>query len=438
VKLNRLISTGGHISAKALLIAGFFVLFSNTAHAVTLHEWTSVTPEGEGTFSFSSGSYQVGLSLTYSDAVDVAVNGNSTGNTAAICREGSSLGNPIDLDSAANRSYVDATYGHSCDEYVGQNVYIWAKVGANFSIAYGQYEQDNWIPFSSVGIDEGAGSANFTYLSGFSSTYNTRFLDVDVTASSSNSTITVDYFLDSEEINTLISEFNPTQVKLSLAERSTSTTFESVGIAINNASSGTSTIVTTYFDSSFLENGKTYDLLIQFNNLDNILTESGHPFPDSYVYVTFTVESGSISEQDNEFYDTTSFIDPDNYQYQQCSITQIGNCITNSLAFLFVPSSSSLQGFSNLSDSLSGKFPFAYLYDFNDSINALFTTAETESLEITYAFSTFGDLTLISKDMIEDVPLSATIKLLLGYLLWIMFSVHMYRRILKIFNPSPI
>ena len=124
------------------------------------------------------------------------------------------------------------------------------------------------------------------------------------------------------------------------------------------------------------------------------------------------------------------------YQYQPCSITEIGGCISNAFAYVFYPSPSSIDSFTNLYDQLSTKFPFAYFTDFNDSIGSIFSGATTASLAITVPFGSIGEIDLISAEQIQAVPYTELIRTTLGALIWIMLGLTIYRRTQKIFNQD--
>jgi len=128
---------------------------------------------------------------------------------------------------------------------------------------------------------------------------------------------------------------------------------------------------------------------------------------------------------------------PDIQDTQNCDDTSgIGWAICTTVVFLFYPSEGAINNFTNLYDTLSTKFPFAYFTDFNDSIGSVFTGATTASLAITVPFGTYGEIDLISAEQIEAVPFTSLIRTLLGALIWIMLGLTIYRRTQKIFNKE--
>jgi hypothetical protein len=268
------------------------------------------------------------------------------------------------------------------------------------------------------------------YSFGFNSVYNTRFTDIAVTGAG---TVNVDaeYYLDGDEINDEVAEFNPTQVRFRIGLRPSSTlSGQTESISFE---AGTSSVDT---DFSGLSDG-TYDLIVSFSNVGCVLGLSPCPFPESYVYTDFTISSGVLSSTGTlEFYDA---LEPfPSYEERACGLTELDGCIVNALNALFVPSSSAVGNFTEVYDTLETKFPFAYVYDLDEQLDLLYETNQTATATIGYDFAGLGTLTLISKAQLEAIPLSSTIRTILGYLLWLMFGLQVYNRSLQIFNTNPV
>ncbi len=268
------------------------------------------------------------------------------------------------------------------------------------------------------------------FISGFNATQQTRFTDL-VISGTSTVNLNAEYFLEEDEINVLVSESNPNLVRYQYALRPSST-FSGQSETINALSFGTSTQSTNI---TGLADG-VYDILITFSNVGCSLGLAPCPFPNSYVYTDMTISGGVLNATGTlDFYDSTS---PSLESiYQECGITALSGCITNSFLFLFVPSEASLSNFSSIQTSLQTKFPFAYVYDFQESITDLYNSPTTTAIEITVPFATYGNITLMSAGLLSSVPFASTIKLILGYLMWIMFAYQMYARGLRVFNTNP-
>jgi len=265
---------------------------------------------------------------------------------------------------------------------------------------------------------------------GFNSVTNTRFTDLSVTGTSTI-VINAEYFLDLSEIDTTVNEFNPTQVAFRTSLRPSST-FSSVSESIDNTISGTSTASTTLIG---LVDG-VYDLNITFAN-NGTLFGNPRPFEKSYIYTEFTISSGTLQSVGAlEFYDGRT--PPNPQSYQPCGITNLSGCLINAGMYMVYPSTESLEQFSEIYTTMSGKFPFAYFTDFNDSIMSVFTASTTHSLALEVPFGNFGTTTLISAEMIESFPLTGTIRTILGAIIWLMLGATIYRRTYRIFNQQSV
>jgi len=312
----------------------------------------------------------------------------------------------------------------------------------NFNLAgIDTYNAGIDLLFSLSGDDTYAYSSSSlsTYASGFNSTYETRFTDIAITDLEplgppppvhAHVQIDVDYWLEESEIDVNVSERNPTQVKFSYALRpSTTTNGDFTTISATSYGSGSTTI-----DFADLADG-TYDLLVQFSNIGASLGLSPQPFSEAYIYTSFTILDQNLTATGTPEYYNKQNPDETN-KYLDCSLTQIDNCLKNVGIFLFYPSEDSLDNFYTLQESIDQKFPFNYISDFKDAFTGFYTTATTQSMTLTVPFGTFGDITLISADLINDVPLASTIRTILGYLLWVMLVYQIYRRTLRIFNSQ--
>jgi len=116
-------------------------------------------------------------------------------------------------------------------------------------------------------------------------------------------------------------------------------------------------------------------------------------------------------------------------------IPRIGCYITdrfNSLMqYLFVPDQDVVNLFSNFSTQLEGTFPFAYVYDMNEMRTELFNSTQTATTTIGVNVNHFGNITFLSKPLLESVPYATTVRTIISYLLWLMAVEYIYLRVLK-------
>jgi len=253
----------------------------------------------------------------------------------------------------------------------------------------------------------------------------------DVTESFlSGTTLTAEYLLETSEIVSTISAKNPTLVQFQLAKRPDGLMFGQ-GESIDNTVNGTGTVSTTF---TALEDG-TYDILVKFSNAGCAIGLSSCPFPLAYIYSSFTLELGEITNVgENEVYDNVT-VAPTISQYEDCGLSNLSGCLNNSLRFLFIPSSESLNDLIATKDQLDTRIPFVYVSDIRTVAEEVFNSDQTETLDVTLDLG-FGTVPLINESMIENAPQANTIRTLLSYMLWITFALGAYRMALGIHNKE--
>lgn len=266
----------------------------------------------------------------------------------------------------------------------------------------------------------------------FSSQYNTRFTDlVFYTSTSSGSTslfFTPTYFIDLEEVDQNDPKFNPSQVTVGIARQP-----ETQPTTIGNSILPLTQTGSTTIEFEDLEDG-VYDFLVKFWNLSASFDSAKQPFDKSYIYGQLTISGGSIvASQVDEFYDGTQ---PVPVSKQPCGVTAIDGCIYNAMVSLFVPSQDSVQSILNVSQTLEGKFPFAYAYDFYEVSANLYNSSTTQNLGLTLPFGDLGSTTIISTAQLEAVPFASSLRAIIAGLIWAMFAFLVYRRTLVIFNKA--
>lgn len=276
------------------------------------------------------------------------------------------------------------------------------------------------VTIGSVGLG-GQGSAAFDdvrYVSGaqapvvqdfetvFNYTTNTRFTDLSITGTSTINML-AGYFLDENEIATNTPALNPSQVKFNISLRP-SASQSGQGIDITPFVFGTTS--STSADFSGLADG-IYDVFIHFSNLGEPFG-GARPFPNSYVYSFFEISGGVLVDSGTpEIYNG---VDEETPVYQDCSITQLGNCLVNILTFLFVPSAGALNKFTSLSDELRATVPFGYIFYLYDGLAGI-------SIDGTPAFE------------MPELPFMADIftplRTGMAAILWAFFAFVFYRRL---------
>lgn len=309
----------------------------------------------------------------------------------------------------------------------------------------------------------------------------TKFLDVSYNPKRTDKGLEIifgtNYFLETSEIDPTNSQKNPTQVSFQVSKRPT-TEISARSTNINNKINGTSTATSSTFIFStttkttapkentynnlsvvgttntvtFTPSGAgststteqisadgTYDLNIKFSNMGCSLDVKNCPFKDTYIYTSFVIQDGQLqSTSTPELYSPNVALISKVTQYETCDFTNLSGCLINAFTYLFIPTTQDISTITNIPQTLSTKFPFAYIYDFKNTVQNLYTNPETSLQTISFPFGQFGQLTLLSKAHIQAIPFSSTINLLLGYFIWVIFGFQMYRRGLKIFNTNPL
>jgi len=126
---------------------------------------------------------------------------------------------------------------------------------------------------------------------------------------------------------------------------------------------------------------------------------------------------------------------------EDCSLGNLTGCIKNAGVWLFYPSSDSINSFKGLSDTLSGKFPFAYAYGMNALRMELFNAVQTSTTSISLTFKIIpghgtSTLELLSASKLTAVPYSGTVKIILGWILWLLGVEYIYYRVLRSHDSS--
>jgi len=129
------------------------------------------------------------------------------------------------------------------------------------------------------------------------------------------------------------------------------------------------------------------------------------------------------------------------YPEYECAITSITGCLKNAGIWLFYPSSDSVERFKSLSDTLAGKFPFAYVYGMNTLRTELFESTQTATTTISLNFKIIpghatSSLTLLSASLLSNVPYANTVKTIIGFILWLMAAEYVYYRVIRSHDPN--
>jgi len=100
--------------------------------------------------------------------------------------------------------------------------------------------------------------------------------------------------------------------------------------------------------------------------------------------------------------------------------------------WLFVPSATSINNFSNL--TLENSFPFSYVYDMGELYNDLFDQSASDfDLTVNLMGS---DFTIISTDMLEAISFQSLVRTIMGAIAMFFTGLFIYRKIIKIHDNN--
>lgn len=308
-----------------------------------------------------------------------------------------------------------------------QGIYSAVIFGENITATTSFYWLSSGGTISPIGNPLGDFEAGYNI--NFATQYQTRFTNLVYSTTTSTTTLTVGFYIDPDEATSTQADKNPTIVRYRYS-KVPSTDVLGYGVPITGSVSPTWGNATT--SATFnLDPNSTYDFTISFANGGTVLTGVS-PFPSAYIYLRLSTNAtgGIASTSTVEFYNA---LEEQAFEYQPCSITDIGGCITNAFTYLFVPSNASMNQFATLRTEMENRSPFVYAFQLPTYWDMLYETNQTQSLTVS-ASTSIGTITFISEAQLEAIPLSNTVRTIIGYLLWIMLAFMLYHRVTNIFN----
>jgi len=117
-----------------------------------------------------------------------------------------------------------------------------------------------------------------------------------------------------------------------------------------------------------------------------------------------------------------------------CSTFDVGCYIKNAFMWAFFPSDDTISQFENL--NLRGRFPFEYGFEAAEVIEEILSPESSTSTVISVQFGSFGDITLLSEDLLESIPLSEQVRQAIEWLCWIGLIFVIYKRIMKVHDSQ--
>jgi len=131
---------------------------------------------------------------------------------------------------------------------------------------------------------------------------------------------------------------------------------------------------------------------------------------------------------------TTEYLGKQETPYEKCSVTDLSGCFKNAFIFLFSPKEGIAERFKEL--KIEERSPFIYIYQIGTLRNEMFGATPSGITSIAVTVPNFGEITFLSKTMIDNVPYASTIKSILGFLIYIMMAEYIYIKVKNIFNKT--
>lgn len=414
-----------------------FLFIVNTAHAQVPASVVSITDMGtyaavvlENPMAAPSGSYPTNVGVlpmrglyTGTDMFDLMPN-----DTSSDLKCDGSLQDAPSFASATSTATINISYsfhgGYSGPwasntgvlPCTGAGVYYvqWSNAGQTYYFQYywngttvEEISPDFWINQNAV-----------------SDTYETRFLNATAVASTTLS-LTVGYYIDTDDF---AGPFDRPDVILVNVSSLDTTQFESIQKLILPLSTGYATITLTGVNA--IPDGN-YSAMINFWNFST----QKFALNRSAFTVNFTVSAGVVTTQ-TQVANTNALFPESSTVYEDCGITAISGCISNSFRFLFYPSIEAVSQVTALQGQLQTKAPFVYAYQLSDVFETLYNSPSLASSSITVSILG-GNLTLLSVAQLQAVPYTAWLRSILGYIMWVLFAFLVYRKALRVFNTNP-
>lgn len=256
-------------------------------------------------------------------------------------------------------------------------------------------------------------------------TYDTRLLAATFSASSTVTGV-VSYYIDTADF---VGQFDRPDVILVNISSLDTTQFESIQKLTLPLTIGYAT--TTLTGNQVIPDGN-YSAMVNFWNM---ATQS-FVLNRSNLTINFTVSGGAVTSQTVVDNNDALFPTPTDV-YEECGLTALSGCISNSIRFLFYPSSASVDTFMESYTQLQTKLPFVYAYQASGLLSGMFTG--TAGVIPTISVTTdIGEIVFITQSQVAALPFVSLMRSLIAAGLWIMLFVILYRKTLTIHDKTTV
>lgn len=257
--------------------------------------------------------------------------------------------------------------------------------------------------------------------------YDTRFTDGVVSGSSSTTLqIKATYFLKLSEYTNLS---RPDTVFVHVVNDQDPNFEKKQKVILPLADGSAST--TILFDETYPDG--SYGAQLMFYNINSQTFVWGR----GSIFVNFTVSGGAVTSSavvvQSDAVDYNQFL-----AEQPCGLTAISGCIVNAFSFIFVPSDASLDNFNLVYESMKTKVPFVYAFQAGTILTGMYTGSGSTTLPTISYTTGIGTITFISEAQLAAIPYVSLLRSLIGYGLWIMLFVALYRKTLTIHDAKTV
>lgn len=253
-------------------------------------------------------------------------------------------------------------------------------------------------------------------------TNQTRLTSAEFTATSSNLSVDVSYFMETSEF---VGQYDrPDMLNVTVYE-SDNTIFEEERKIILPLVDGYAT-TTLEFDTTIPDGA--YFATINFWNLVN----EEIVIPRVFITMKFTVSGGVVITQEITGI-SNALLPRDLTRNDPCGITQLSGCINNSFRYLFTPDPVVVGEFMLAFEQLDTKIPFVYLAQASTLVTSLYSSEDTTIPTIsTPDIEPWGPIVLISEEQLAEIPYIPTIRDIISAGIWLMLFRGLYRRAMAI------
>lgn len=288
----------------------------------------------------------------------------------------------------------------------------------------------NWDGFSLTPDNSQSTANNESYLNlaRYEGIFQSRLLAATPSGPRSAVNFNLQYFLDPTEYSV---SGAPDAINISLTE-DLSTGPVDLGdfeTLILSFVAGTST--KNFVIPQTLNNSSSFRATVTFLNTQSNTTI----FPRSSIIVRFQTVNGVVA---NVVVDKISNgLTLPASEFEECGLTSLSGCLNNSLRFLFIPSTQTVDSFFDSLEQLNTKVPFVYMAQGVTLINSIYNQPSNSLPSISIPFLS-GSIPILSPSIVSSYPFVSLLRNLMAAGMWLTVLYGLYRMALGIHNRDTV